>query len=106
MSGPFISREGEVPSQGLINVVYRTNDGCHALYVGRPAPFAMSYIVGRENKRTNNRTMFPSLKNNAAAAYQGPVRIELLKDAGLLLYVQIQFHTHIAFPFMNRKKGP
>ena len=30
----------------------------------------------------NNRTMFPTLKNNAAASYQGPVKIELLK--GLL----------------------
>ena len=25
------------------------------------------YMVGRENKRTNNRTMLPALKNNAAA---------------------------------------
>ena len=28
--------------------------------------------------------MFPTLKNNAAAGYQGPVKIELLKGAGLL----------------------
>ena len=28
--------------------------------------------------------MFPNLKNNAAAGYQGPVKIELLKGAGLL----------------------
>ena len=28
--------------------------------------------------------MFPGLKNNAAAGYQGPVKIELLKGAGLL----------------------
>ena len=32
----------------------------------------------------NNRTMLPTLKNNAAAGYQGPVKIELLKGAGLL----------------------
>ena len=25
--------------------------------------------------------MLPTLKNNAAAGYQGPVKIELLKDA-------------------------
>ena len=41
-------------------------------------------MVGREDKMTNNRTMFPALKNNAAIGYQGPVKIELLKDAGLL----------------------
>ena len=34
-------------------------------------------MVDREDKRTNNRTMFPALKNNAAAGYQGPVKIEL-----------------------------
>ena len=46
--------------------------------------FVTSYMVGRGDKRTNNRTVFPSLKNNAAAGYQGPVKIELLKGAGLL----------------------
>ena len=53
---------------------------------GRPAPFATSYLVGREDKRTNNRTMFPALKNNAAAGYQGPVKVKVLKDAGLLIW--------------------
>ena len=43
-----------------------------------------AYIVGQEDKRTNNRTMLPTLKNNAAAGYQGPVKTELLKDAGRL----------------------
>ena len=52
--------------------------------LGRPAPFAKSYMVGREDKRTNNRTMFPRLKNNTGAGYQGPVKIELLTDAGLV----------------------
>ena len=28
--------------------------------------------------------MFPALKKNAAAGYQGPVKIEVLKGAGLL----------------------
>ena len=50
---------------------------------GQPAPFATSYMAGREDKRMNNRTMFPTLKNNAAAGYKGPVKIELLKRAGL-----------------------
>ena len=40
-------------------------------------------MVGREDKRTNNITMFLILKNNAAAGYQGPVKIELLKGVGL-----------------------
>ena len=48
------------------------------------APFATSYMVDREDKRTNNRTMPPTLKNNSAAGYQGPVGKEFLKDAGLL----------------------
>ena len=54
------------------------------------APFATSYIVGRENKRTNNGTMFPALKNNAATGYQGPVKIELLKGAGLLVQTPLK----------------
>ena len=41
-------------------------------------------MVGRRAKRTNNRTVLPALKTNAAAGYQGPVKIELLKGAGLL----------------------
>ena len=52
---------------------------------GRPAPCATSYVVGREDKRTNNRTMLPSLNNNAAAGYRGPVKLELLECAGLLI---------------------
>ena len=50
----------------------------------RPAPFAKFYMVGREDKGTNNRTMLPILKNNAAAGYQGPVKIQLLKGSGPL----------------------
>ena len=46
------------------------------------APFSRSYIVGRDNKRTNNRTMMPAL--NAAAGHQGPVKIKLLKGVGVL----------------------
>ena len=32
----------------------------------------------------NNRAMFPTLKKSAAAGYEDPVKIELLKGAGLL----------------------
>ena len=45
----------------------------------------MSYMVGREDIRTNNRTMLlAALKHNAAAVYQGPVKIALLKGVGLV----------------------
>ena len=58
------------------------------IFTERPAPFATSYMVGREDKRTNNRTMFPTLKKNAAAGYKGPVKIELLKGEGLLSFTE------------------
>ena len=46
-------------------------------------------MVGREAKTTNNRTIFPTLKNNAAAGYKGPLKIELLKGAGLLFTTKV-----------------
>ena len=68
--------------------------------VGRPAPFPTSYMVGLEDKRTNNRTMLPTLKNNAAASYTGPVKIELSKGAGPLHKVMLDlldyFEIHVA----------
>ena len=33
----------------------------------QPAPFATSYRVDRKDKRTNNRQMFPALKDSEAA---------------------------------------
>ena len=48
----------------------------------------VSYMVGQEDKRTNNRTVLPTPKNNATAGYQGPLKIELLKGAGLLFHVK------------------
>ena len=76
------------------------------------AQYPTSYMVGREDKRTSNKTMFPALKKhssvlapplfvtqrrgrtsekNAAAGYQGPVKIELFKGAGLLEIIVIVF---------------
>ena len=49
----------------------------------QPVPFGTSWMVGREGKRTNNRTMLPALKNNAATGYQDPLKIDLLKGADL-----------------------
>ena len=43
----------------------------------------LTFLV-KETKERNNRTLLPTLKNNAAACYQGPVKIKLLKGAGLL----------------------
>ena len=57
--------------------------------------FTTSHMVGREDKRTNNRTMFPALKHNAATGYQGPVKRELLKGAGLLNQTLGNYHTEI-----------
>ena len=42
---------------------------------GAPAMFVTSYTVGQKD----NRTMFPALKNNAAAGYKDPVKIELFE---------------------------
>ena len=38
--------------------------------------------------------MFPALKNNAAAGYQGPVKIQLLEGAGLLLFFSVTQVKH------------
>ena len=51
----------------------------------------LTWLVERK-KRTNNRTMFLTLKNNATAGYQGPVKIELLKGAGLVPFLSSHEH--------------
>ena len=45
----------------------------------------LTWLVKRTKKRTTEQCFQP--KNNAAAGYQGPVKIELLKGAGLLLRI-------------------
>ena len=50
----------------------------------------MSYMVGRDDKRTNNRTMFSALKENAAAGCKVPAKIELLKGAGCKVPAKIE----------------
>ena len=37
-----------------------------------------------EDKRVNNKTMHRDTRNSGAAGYQGPVKIELRKGAGLV----------------------
>ena len=60
-------------SLSLITIYFEARQYTRDLLKGRPTPFATSHMVGREGKRTNNRTMFPALKINAAAGYKGPV---------------------------------
>ena len=64
--------------------------------MGQPAPFATCYMVGREDKITKNRTMFPAPKNKAAAGYQGPVKIELLNGTGLLSFTSPNTLFHVS----------
>ena len=44
--------------------------------------------------------MFPTLKNNKAADYQGPVKIEVLKGAGLLRLNTLVIQTLWSVPLM------
>ena len=62
-------------SPGSLRVLY--------VKVGRPAPFATSYMIGREDKRTNNRTMHPALKHNADCRLSGSIENRALKGAGV-----------------------
>ena len=41
--------------------------------------------------------MLPTLKNNAAAGYQGPVKIKLLKGAGLLGFSATSIEIRVPF---------
>ena len=49
-----------------------------------PPPPPLKSAHDGEDKRTNNRAMLPTLRNKAAAGYQRPVKIELLKGVSLL----------------------
>ena len=57
---------------------------------------ATSSMVGREDKRTNNgRTTLPTLKNNAAASYRDPVKIDLLKcTCALVVWQAVKVPVH------------
>lgn len=58
-----------------------------AVLVGRPAPFATSHIIESRGQRNEQQNKAPRHKNNGAAGYMGPVKIELRTDAGLLVLV-------------------
>ena len=65
--------------------------------MGRTALFAKSYMVGLEqDKRMNKKQCSQPSKNNAAAGYQGPVKIKLLKVAGLLRKISERAQTWAA----------
>ena len=63
----------EKKNTSATNVKCKPLFGCFLLLVfvrersgwGRLVPFSTYYILGREDKRTNNRTMFPTLKTNS-----------------------------------------
>ena len=50
--------------------------------------------------------MLPALKNNAAASYKGPVKIELLKGAGLLYSSAEQPKLFISLGFCRTMWNP
>ena len=60
------------------------NDHENRKIKGRLTPFARYSVICQGDKRTNNTAMLPNQKSNAAAGYQGPGKIQLLKGAGLL----------------------
>ena len=49
-------------------------------FSGRCAALTRSSLIFWENNRTNNRSMDPSPKNNRAAWYQGPMKLEVVKS--------------------------
>ena len=61
----------------------------YACTLGLPVPFAPSYMAGRKDKRTNNRTMIPTLKHNEPA---GSSENSAFKGAGLLCALNLS-HT-------------
>ena len=60
---------------------------------GRLTPFARYSMICQGDKRTNNTTMLPTQKSNAAAGYQGPVKIEILKGL-LTLQPNVMIYSH------------
>ena len=59
---------------------------CSIKLLGRPAPFnlqRLARLVERTREQQNN-TSNPNKQMNTAAGYQGLLKIEVLKDAGLL----------------------
>ena len=51
-------------------------------------------MIGREDKITNNRTMFPALKKQCSCRLKDSVKIELFKGAGLLLFFSVTQVKH------------
>ena len=73
-------------SLSLITICFEARRYTRDLLKGRRAPFAKSYMVGREGKRTHNRTMLPSPKNQCSCRLQGSSENRALKGAGLLIF--------------------
>ena len=72
----FCARYSEVVLRGL---KWRPRE-TSAVFSGRCAALTRSSLIWWENNRTNNRSMDPSPKNNRAAWYQGPMKLEVVKS--------------------------
>ena len=55
--------------------------------LGDVAALTSSSLICWENNTPNNKTMDPSPKNNRAAWYQGPMKLEVVKSCGATLFV-------------------
>ena len=79
-------KQSKIPSS-QVNTRYK---GCEAEW-GQPAPFTTSNMVGREDKRTNNRMMLSESQSNAAAGFKSSVKIKLLKSVDLMVECELGF---------------
>ena len=82
---------------------------CNIIKITFPdfAALVTSYMAGREDKRTNNRRMFPALKSNAAASYKGPVknrafeRLEKVQVYCVIVLISFVFFLWIVQKLIN-----
>ena len=78
-------RNDELSTTYISRSAYSVSASCYES--GRPAPFATTHIIGRENKRTNNKTTRLETKRSGAAGYLGLVQTDRRKGAGLLFWI-------------------
>ena len=76
-------RGGRRKVLGVPNTVMRMFVDHHERRIKSP-------ISGSRGKKKEQQNNVPSPKKSAAAGYNGPVKIELLKGAGLLLFLACQ----------------
>ena len=64
-------------------------------------------MAGREDKRMNNKTMLPTLKNNAAAGYKGPVKmvVETSRQIVSVLHELLKGKYHANLSVISKPKN-